>query len=227
MSNTREKLEEAKYFLEQMQVCVEDSKKFAFNLSAFLSAARSVTFIMQSEFKSSPEFSHWYKDKQKEMNNDEDFRFFNNLRVATIHQKTVVPHKKTEIDISASITISYIIKVIDKEGNVISERTSEPKKTDSPKETEVTVKHSWYFEERPNEELLGLCDKYIQKIEKWLRNAKNNFIKIKMWLTSLNGAYLVRATPSPKFLPSVRTSDILKPLYEIRQHNKDFEVKIE
>ncbi len=94
MSNTRQKLKETKYFLEQMRNYVEDPEKFAFNLSAFLSAARSVTFIMQSEFKSSPEFSGWYKEKQKEMNSDENFKFFNNLRVATIHQKPVVPHKK-------------------------------------------------------------------------------------------------------------------------------------
>lgn len=179
MSNTKEKLEETKYFWEQMQVCVEDCKKFAFNMSAFLSAARSVTFIMQSEFKSSPEFSDWYKDKQKEMNNDGDFRFFNNLRVATIHKKPVVPHKKTEIGISETIAISesITIRVIDKKGNVISEQTSEPKKNKSPKETEITVKHSWYFEERPNEELLGLCYKYIQNIEKLVEECEKQFHK--------------------------------------------------
>ena len=179
MSNTRQKLEEARYFLEQMQVCVEDRKKFAFNLSAFLSAARSVTFIMQSESKSSPEFSDWYKDKQKEMNNDGDFRFFNDLRVATIHKKPVVPHKKTEIGISETIAISesITIRVIDKEGNVISEQTSEPKETKPPQEKEVTVKHSWYFEERPNDDLLGLCNKYIQNIEKLVEECEKQFHK--------------------------------------------------
>ena len=179
MSNTREKLEEAKYFLEQMQIYVEDRKKLKFNLSAFLSAARSVTFIMQSDFKSSPGFSNWYKDKQKEMNKDEDFRFFNGLRVATIHQKSVEPHKKTGIGITESVPISdsITIKVIDKEGNTPSEQTSEPKKTKSPKETEVTVKHLWCFEERPNEELLGLCSKYIQKIEKLVEECEKQFHK--------------------------------------------------
>jgi len=181
MSNTRGKLEEAKYFLEQMQVYVEDRKKFAFNLSAFLSAARSITFVMQSEFKSSPGFDDWYKDKQKEMNNDGDFGFFNHLRVATIHKKPVVPHKKTEIGISETIAVSesITIRVIDKEGNVVSEQTleSEPKENKPSQETKVTVKHSWYFEERPNDDLLELWNKYIQKIEKLVEECEKQFHK--------------------------------------------------
>lgn len=185
MSITRKKLEEAKYFLGQMQVYVEDRKKFAFNLSAFLSATRSVTFFMQSEFKSFLEFSEWYyKDKQKEMNKDGDFKFFNELRRTTIHKKPVVSHKKTAVGISETISLSEsIIAVLtDKEGNVISKQTSpattsKPKKTNLPKETKVTVKYSWYFGERPNENLLELCNNYIQKIKKLVEECEKQFHK--------------------------------------------------
>jgi len=181
MNNTKKKLEEAKYFLEQMQAYVEDPKKFVFNLSAFLSAARSVTFVMQSEFKSSPGFDDWYEDKKKEMANDKDFEFFNKLRVATIHKKPVVPHKKIKISISETIATSesITIRVIDKEGNVVSEQTvkSEPQKNKPSQETEVTTKHSWYFEERPNDDLLELCNKYIQKIEKLVEECEKQFHK--------------------------------------------------
>jgi len=164
-----------------MQVFVEDRKKFKFNLSAFLSAARSATFIMQSEFKSSPGFDDWYEDKKKEMANDEDFKFFNDLRVATIHKKPVVPHKKTEIGIYETIVVSdsVTIRVIDKEGNVVSEQTieSKPKENKPSQETKVIVKHSWYFEERPNDDLLELCNKYIQKIEKLVDECEKQFYK--------------------------------------------------
>ena len=179
MSDTRQKLEEAKYFLEQMQVSAEDRKKFAFNLSAFLSAARSVTFIMQSEFKSYPGFNDWYKDKQEEMNNDRDFKFFNKLRVATIHKKPVVPYKKIEIDISETIHISesVTIRVTDKEGKVISEQTLEPKESKSSQETEVAIRHSWYFEKSPHDDLFELCNKYIQKIEKLVGECETRFHK--------------------------------------------------
>ncbi len=60
--------------------------------------------------------------------------------------------------------MSIVIKVTNKEGNVISGQTLEPKEIKPPQETKVTVKHSWYFEERPGDGLLWLCNKYIQKI---------------------------------------------------------------
>ena len=165
MSNTRQKLEEAKYFLSQMQANIENPKNFAFNLSAFLSAARSVTFVMRSEFARFSGFDGWYKSKQEEMNGDGDFKFFNDMRVVTIHQRTVTPHRKTHITISETISASLTRKVVDKDGNVVSERTSEPKAEKSPEE-KVTIKHSWYFEERPDEDLLELCNAYVQKLEK-------------------------------------------------------------
>ncbi|MCD6209368.1 MAG: hypothetical protein J7J01_00480 [Methanophagales archaeon] len=49
-TDTREKLLEARYFLEQMKERQSDQDAFKYNLSAFLAAARSVTLIMQKEF---------------------------------------------------------------------------------------------------------------------------------------------------------------------------------
>jgi hypothetical protein len=49
MSNPRHKLEEAEYFLEGMNRNVKNVKIFTFNLSAFITAARSVTLFMQAE----------------------------------------------------------------------------------------------------------------------------------------------------------------------------------
>jgi hypothetical protein len=48
--STIHKLEEAAYFLGQMKSTVEDDKVYSFNLSAFVTAARSVTLIMNVEF---------------------------------------------------------------------------------------------------------------------------------------------------------------------------------
>ena len=49
MNNTEDKLSEAKYFLERMKEHVMDREAFRYNLSAFLTAFRSVTFIMRKE----------------------------------------------------------------------------------------------------------------------------------------------------------------------------------
>jgi len=181
MNNTRQKLEEAKYFLNQLQLFVNNPKKFYFNLSAFLSAARSTTLFMQCEFKKFKEFSDWYEKKQKKMIDDKDFLFFNNLRVETIHKRIVRPHKRIEVGISGDISFigNLEIKVF-KNNKVISKKTVESEKIKLPPEKEVTVKYFWYSEERPDEDFLELCRVYVKKLEKLVEECEKNFIRSRM-----------------------------------------------
>lgn len=46
MTDTRRKLEEAEYFFKQMKESIEDDKIFSYNLSAFVTAARSISLFM-------------------------------------------------------------------------------------------------------------------------------------------------------------------------------------
>jgi hypothetical protein len=48
VAEARFKLEEAKFFYEQMKLNFQDRTKFLFSLDAFLSAARAVTFVFQN-----------------------------------------------------------------------------------------------------------------------------------------------------------------------------------
>ena len=161
MTNAREKLNEAKHFLGQTQDQIKNPKSFAYDLSAFLSAARSVTLFMQSEFCKVPGFRDWYMKKQEQMGNDELFKFFNDLRVITIHQRPVVPHRKISIELTASIGLSYTVTVTDKDGNIVSEQTGGTE----PQKTEPTVRDLWYFEERPDEDLIELCGEYLTRLQ--------------------------------------------------------------
>lgn len=64
----REKLREARYFLDRMRE-TKTEPEFKYNLSAFLSAARSVTFYLQKEYRGDAEFEEWYsgvRDLMKE-----------------------------------------------------------------------------------------------------------------------------------------------------------------
>ena len=64
------------YFLAQMEEKQAEQGPFKYRLSAFLSAARSVTFYVQKEFKHTPGFEEWYAQKQEEMRADPAMRFF-------------------------------------------------------------------------------------------------------------------------------------------------------
>jgi len=55
-----DKYSEAKYFLEKMKENISNPDVFRYNLSAFLAAARSITFVLQKEFKNKKEgFNEW------------------------------------------------------------------------------------------------------------------------------------------------------------------------
>jgi hypothetical protein len=73
-----EKLLEAEYFLgRSMEV---SGPYFQYELNAFLSASRNVTFVMQSSMSKARGFTDWYLKRQAEMRADAAMRFFLELR---------------------------------------------------------------------------------------------------------------------------------------------------
>lgn len=62
----RQKLQEARYFFERMGE-LKGKPEFDFVLSAFLSAGRSVTLLLQAENAGESGFSDWYEEKQDDM----------------------------------------------------------------------------------------------------------------------------------------------------------------
>lgn len=73
-----EKLLEAEHFLARM--LESDGLEFQFELNAFLSASRSVTFVLQKSLANVPEFAAWYERQQARMKDDAAMRFFLELR---------------------------------------------------------------------------------------------------------------------------------------------------
>lgn len=59
-----DKIAEADYFLVQMDKCASEFDTFRFNYSAFASAARSITFVLQSVLHDVSGFSEWYAERQ-------------------------------------------------------------------------------------------------------------------------------------------------------------------
>jgi len=81
------KVREAEYFLLELGRVGRriDFGAVQFCASAFVSAARSVTFAMQASLKGHPEFEAWYKPRQEKLRNDPLARFFHDFRTVTQH----------------------------------------------------------------------------------------------------------------------------------------------
>lgn len=86
------KVQEAEYFLLELQrVCRSfNFGAVQFTASAFVSAARSITFAMQSSLKGHSEFDSWYQVQQEAMRSDPLSRFFHEFRTVTQHIGTNV-----------------------------------------------------------------------------------------------------------------------------------------
>jgi hypothetical protein len=74
-----ERLLEAEYFADLMRR-QGNSDRFGFGLNAFVSSARSVTFLIQKELSHIPSFAAWWGEQQQLMRQDRAARFFLTLR---------------------------------------------------------------------------------------------------------------------------------------------------
>lgn len=153
ISHTRQKLAEAKYFLDQMDKNQANGPIFRYNLSACLAAARSVTMVMQKEFKKVPGFAKWYEDKQREMKADETMRYLNKRREVTIHQQPLPFRNVVRLDVCLA-------------------------PIGSNKHSYGTYK--WYFNDlpEPEKDIYGMCKEYIEKLEQLVEGWQGHFARL-------------------------------------------------
>jgi len=78
LRHPQEKLLEAEHFLARL--AKSDGLEFQFELNAFLSASRSVSFVLQKAMAGVTGFSDWYAEKQAAMKLDAAMRYFLELR---------------------------------------------------------------------------------------------------------------------------------------------------
>lgn len=79
------KLREADFFLEKLRNAPDiDDARYYF--SAFLSAARSVTFALQKCIGGMAHFDTWYEDRQKELKDHPTATYFKTIRDQVIHE---------------------------------------------------------------------------------------------------------------------------------------------
>lgn len=176
MTNTRDKLLEARYFLERMKELQSERVSFRYNLSAFLSAARSVTFVMQKEFKKVPKFDEWYKNKEEEMKRDKTMKFLLEQRNIAVKEKLANPRRHTKISIICGITVTPSVSTVTKhsDGTVeIEESTTSINCPKYPSESMEEIKDLWFFRDipgdkhvTPDDDVITVCEEHIFKLEK-------------------------------------------------------------
>ena len=72
---------------------------FDYYVSAFISAARSVTWIMKSEYKEKAGWEEWYKSRKPRNVDDEFLKAMNELRVRSVKTTPVQTNIRVTLDI--------------------------------------------------------------------------------------------------------------------------------
>jgi hypothetical protein len=96
--DTKEKICEAKYFLDKIVENVNDPNPFKYNLSAFLGAFRSIRDFMKWELKGT-QLDACYKQLKNWMDNDAQIELLTKERNLSTHERIIRKHNDVAIDV--------------------------------------------------------------------------------------------------------------------------------
>lgn len=167
MTETRRKLDEAKRFLKRMEnvqsgsnpTTQEGLDEFSDFLSAFLSAARSVTLFMQVEFADVPKFKEWYDVEQGKMKSDSSMRFLLEQRNITIHYED---HKTIQLHGLVRRSIGVLLKLAASPDDIPETQPSPP----SPAVASSDLS---------KKKVVPVCMEHIAKLERLLDECESRF----------------------------------------------------
>lgn len=162
------KLQEAHHFCSQLIKAQDDLSSadvFKYNLSAFLSAARSVVQYAHEEATLKSGGQRWY-DEAVRLN--KVIAFFKDKRDINIHQKPV--HVKQDIALKFSETLhlsaSLNIVVRDAEGNIKETRTVSDEAPSPASFQPPIIENRYRFNDWPgSEDVVNLCRLYLTELE--------------------------------------------------------------
>jgi hypothetical protein len=161
-----EKISEARYFHSRMLSSVRDRDGFRFNLSAFLSAARSVLQYALKEAQGKKHGQAWY---DSQLNAHPIAGFFRDKRDVNIPAEPVSLQGNVSVQIHDSLHLSASLSFeqSDPQGNVVHEGRSEPEPNPpTASELSSTVETRYVFDDwNGSEDVPTLCARYLDELE--------------------------------------------------------------
>ena len=183
MGATIQRLIEVMHMYNQMNKSPKEKPNlFIANLNAFISLARSITFVMQKEFHDIPGFAEWYAIKQDEMKNDKDMKFFVDLRNESLKEKSVgqISYKITLLqDVTLKPGEDLIGPALkqNNEGTLMLDENNKYFIINNIPRPEIKYDYSvnYLFTQRPDIPAKTLCLTHYKKLEKLVTECNQKF----------------------------------------------------
>jgi len=177
----KDKLNEAIYFFEKLKTLKdsENINEFKYNGSAFLSAARSVTWALKKEFKKNPQFEDWYSPIWTEFKTK--YHSFVTARNTALKEGAPVLRRHIEVTLLDLIeltdpvnpTDAIFIELISKQGE--TKRIYRKKDGQKIEPKEAKLKKTWFLRENPDKDFFEYSTGYIEKLTQIVEEANDKF----------------------------------------------------
>jgi len=169
------KINEAEYFYSQILKHREKRNEFKYNISAFLSAARSVLQYILKEAQTKPAVQYWYDTT---VIIDPILSFFRDKRDINIHEEPVEPNRNITKELRETVHTSESITIIlrDAEGNIKEKQTMSSKqpKDEEDENLKAKTRITYKFDDwSGNEDVITLCREYLDKLKTIVTDAQN------------------------------------------------------
>jgi hypothetical protein len=160
------KIDEARYFLRQLYGLINEREPFKYNLSAFLSAARSALQYACKEVHDARKAGGqaWYDGHVKKP----VVKFFKDKRDVSIHESPVAPSAKIEASITSQLFISDSVSVrIDRKDGTTAMAVSQSDPLPAPApEVSSPIEYKYMFQDwAGTEDVMRLCEMYANDVQ--------------------------------------------------------------
>jgi hypothetical protein len=160
-----EKLTEAEHFLTRMEATANDPATFRRELSAFLTAARSVLQYADREARTRPGGQAWYENA---IAGHPLIAFFKKKRDCNVHAEPVVPSNDATVRIESGLAFSGALGMVymNPHGEVLERREPDQPADFVPKaKRTLEVVYTYYFPEtRHLGDVLSACRGYLGEL---------------------------------------------------------------
>lgn len=169
------KICEAEYFFVQMSTITDDRDAFNHNLSALLSAARSVLQYAHKEAMTRPGGEAWYV---AQVSARPVIKFFKDKRDVNIHENPVSPSANIVACVNEAIHLSdsFTATIIRGDGSI--ERKASPvtpRNSPPPTKNESSAVHSYFFSDWSGmESVPELCRLYLDDLKSVVSDGVTN-----------------------------------------------------
>ena len=159
------KLKEAAYFYSRVVAAVGNREHLMFDLSAFLSAARSVLQYAHKEALRKRGGQQWYN---RQIASAPVSQFLRNKRDINIHSQPIKVSQHTSLQLTEGAHVSESINIKKFEGGkLIGEYISEPSELTAAPEVPPKVSHRYTLMDWPGtEDIFQLCDTYLKELRR-------------------------------------------------------------